>query len=900
MSSVYGIEQLNDILKYNIEGNKRKEKKKNSNHDIKIEEKEKRDNDNENEKYLNKSKLIGKKYIDKVINECNNIYINYYQYNNKRYNHIYNIYDNKNYNDIEYKQYKNLNIDNNICKVKGEHLYQGTAGITNEIIIETLNTNEECIYIENCILEVYIKRKDHVDKLNYNKNEYTSSQSYNNNNNNNNNMYSKFINNNLFNKYLYDKHCSLININHNKYNINANFSNYKNVGQYSSKQNEHNYDTYQPCHDEMEYYPPNVRNNEPIYGKYSNGINTHQNKYHEIDTHQNKYHEIDTHQNKYHEIDTHQNKYHEIDTHQNKSHEINTHNNQNKKKNTNCIKKKDFFNNHAHHHYNNNITYNDTMKDGYLNNNLEYDEESNKLIKDSLKCNVRDLKNGTYIITYNLRKCGYYYLSIFYNKKHIAESPYLIEIKASQAYAPNCVIYKNDITNKLIIPYDTSEEILSYDNNTSSFYDNPCDSNVSCESPLHHVSIKTHQKDDKDSEKKKKKMHLLKFTKEEEEEELNKTFNNFYIQCYDAYENKICKGGDILEVEGIGDIKIINIEDLNNGTYEVIYKYIKNNIENNNNNNNNSYENMYREIHVTLNKVHIKGSPFRIIFKNDNNMYYINKLKNILQIEDYNINSFKLIERIINIIKSYNHIKENFIINDENINCLLYSDPFMNINSHYYNKKELHDILKKVDTQLLSLMSIPMKEQLFNYIKYINNDNKIAHLKILLYKDLIYQLGYILKNINNFYHSFQKDMQDLKTKRILQHQIIKEANIMYESLRDKNIHTLPFNFSINDMNIYKENLTNKKKYLLQKHNTLVKKYKDIKMKEKQFLKDRKQITNELTNKYKLHQYVYQRSTNALQEINTHLKKKTIQSIKEYAAYEQKFVSLKSDMQKTLK
>ncbi|ETW50689.1 hypothetical protein PFMALIP_01416 [Plasmodium falciparum MaliPS096_E11] len=400
-------------------------------------------------------------------------------------------------------------------------------------------------------------------------------------------------------------------------------------------------------------------------------------------------------------------------------------------------------------------------------------------------------------------------------------------------------------------------------------------------------------------------MHVLKFTKEEEEEELNKTFNNFFIQCYDAYENKICKGGDILEVEGIGDIKIINVQDLNNGTYEVIYKYMKSNDESNdesNSNNCNNYcSNIYREIHVTLNKVHIKGSPFRIIFKNDNNMYYINKLKNILQIEDYNINSFELIERILNIIKSYkNHIKDNFIITEKIINSLLYSDPFMNINSYYYNKKELHEILQKVDTQLISLMSIPMKVQLFHYIKYINNDNKIVELKKLLFNDLIYELGYILKNINLFYHSFQNDMEDLKSKTILQNQIIKEANIMYKSLRDKNIHTLPFNFSINDMNIYKQNLTNKKKQLLQKHNMLVQKYKDIKMKEKQFLQDRKQITNQLTKKYQLHKYVYEQSTNALVEINTNLKKKTIQSIKQYTAHEQKFLSLKPHNKTILK
>lgn len=69
------MEQLNYILKYNIRGNKRKEGKIKSNHDI-IKVKEKENGENYNDKYLNKSKLIGKKYIDKVINECNDIYIN--------------------------------------------------------------------------------------------------------------------------------------------------------------------------------------------------------------------------------------------------------------------------------------------------------------------------------------------------------------------------------------------------------------------------------------------------------------------------------------------------------------------------------------------------------------------------------------------------------------------------------------------------------------------------------------------------------------------------------------------------------------------------------------------------------------------------------------------------------
>lgn len=81
---------------------------------------------------------------------------------------------------------------------------------------------------------------------------------------------------------------------------------------------------------------------------------------------------------------------------------------------------------------------------------------------------------------------------------------------------------------------------------------------------------------------------------------------------------------------------------------------------------------------------------------------------------------------------------------------------------------------------------------------------------------------------------------------------------------------------------------------------LVQKYKDIKMKEKQFLQDRKQITNQLTKKYQLHKYVYEQSTNALVEINTNLKKTTIQSIKQYTAHEQKFLSLKPHNKTILK
>ncbi|CRG93721.1 conserved Plasmodium protein, unknown function [Plasmodium gallinaceum] len=810
--------------------------------------------ENINEKYLNVTNCIGKKYIEKLINECYDLVNNTSE--DETTNKIKN-YDGKNKNnDIEFIKLSNLEVDNILCKIKGANLHEGRAGMLNEVIMETLNKVGEYIYIENCDFEAFVKKKDEVDNLNYIK-EPSEKE----------NGYDIFINNNLYNKYLHQKHHDLINLNYNKYNINANFSNYKNIKE--KKINEKN-----TFFDELKAYNSvsvNEQNerNENYNTKESNILN--------------KYYDFSE---------------------------------SNKSKKRICYNENIFSENHSKIYENN--SYNETIKKCYIFPPSEYDDESIKLIKNGLKCNIRDLKNGSYVISFNIRKSGYYYLSIFYKKKPVAESPYLIHIKPSTPYATNCILYK-DSNNKIIIPtpkkkkykkkiHKNSKKEISSSKNLSNIYsnsfysgefnlnysysDNETNSELYCDTDNTYcssISNKYPVSSDSDVNEGNRNrnsynginMNILKCYNEEEE---NNRFSNFFIQSYDAYNNKINEGKTTYEVIGLGDIKITEINDLNNGIYEVVYKYLSSNNSNNGYNNNINNSNKYREIRVTLNGFHIKGSPFRIILKNDKNAFLLNKIKNLLPI--HNLNTFNPTESILNIMNSYKNIKDSYL-NEEN------KTYYMNIYP-YYEKNELDKILKKVDNNLISLMTIPMKEQIFNYIKYMNDDKELVKLKKTLYKELLVANSKMLNCAFIFNEDFEEGKQNLMKDRNLQEQTIKEITLMYKSLKEKNIHTLPFEFAIKDMKLYEQEINNKKKELLEKQNKLIERYNILKGKETKFYEDREQITKELKNKYKLHQTIYECSQDALIKNNNNLKRITISNIKRSTKNEKNLLTLKSE------
>ncbi|CRH00993.1 conserved Plasmodium protein, unknown function [Plasmodium relictum] len=836
------ISKLNNILKYDSTRKKKIITKNNIKHE------------NINEKYLYTSNCIGKIYIEKLISECDDLA-------NKNLgnetNKIKDYHDRNKNNDIEFTKLSNLEIDNRLCKVKGVNLREGRAGMLNEVIMETLNKMGECIYIENSNFEAFVKRKDEVDNLNYIKES-----------SNEENGYDIFINNNLYNKYLYQKHYDLINLNHNKYNINANFSNYKDIKE--KKINETN----------AFFDEPNSNNSVSIYEKNQRNEN------------------------------------YSIKESKLLNKNFNSCENNNSKKAT-CYNES-IFREKSDYFYENNI-YNETIKKCYIFDPSEYDDENIKLIKNGLKCNIRDLKNGSYVISFNIRRTGYYYLSIFHKKKPVANSPYLIHIKPSVAYASNCIVYK-DLNNKIIIPTpnkkkyrkkiqkNSKKEIYSnknlnniyndsfdeiYFNLTNSYSDKESNNDISCDTDNTYCSFISNKypitsdsdiNNDCDINRQsynEVNMNILKCYDDEEE---NKTFSNFFIQSYDAYNNKINEGKNTYEVMGLGDIKITEINDLNNGIYEVVYKYLNRNNNNAYNNNINNSNNTYREIRVTLNGFHVKGSPFRIILKNDKNSLLLNKIKNFLPI--YNLNTFNPTENILNIMNSYKYIKDNYL-NDEN------ETYYMNIYP-YYEKKELDKILKKVDNNLISLMTIPMKQQIFNYIKYMNNDKELVKLKKTLYKELLVANSKMLNCAIIFNEDFKEDKENLMKDRDLQERTIEEIKLMYESLKEKNIHTLPFNFATKDMKLYEKELINKKKELLEKQNKLIERYNTLKNKEKQFCENREQITEELKNKYKLHQNIYECSQNALLETNSNLKKITISNIKKCCKNEKNILALKNE------
>ncbi|VTZ66310.1 conserved Plasmodium protein, unknown function [Plasmodium chabaudi chabaudi] len=824
------IGKLNSILKCNP---RKQEKRHSKSHTI------------ENDKYFSRTNLIGEKYIKKIINEYGNDLANIIDTSSdsnakEKLKRLQNKDQN---NDIELTYLNNFEIDHRLCKVKGKNLYEGTAGKINEIIVETLNKSGQCVYVENSIFEAYIKKKENVDKLNYVR-EYPKED----------NGYDSFINNNLYNEHLYKKHESLINFDYNRYNVNSIFSNYKNI-----KKKELNGDDSINFGDHSEY-----NDQSKICEKKKNQLNN--------------------------------------------SDIYKTDINKSKQKNKNIS---DDENRH----------YNETIKNAYIFEPLEYDDQNIKLTTNSIKCNVRDLKNGTYVISYAIRKSGQYYLSIFYKKKPVANTPYNITIKPSAAYAPNCVVYKY-INHRIIVPANkknknktNKDRGLLSPNHENSLHDHSvkfehnwkttnAKSNTANigEASIFHQTIETQSNTSSDysnnecdkfydsshSEKNNsvynedsidyKNMYVLKFDDKEDNEE-NKKFNNFFIQCYDAYKNKIKDGNETFEVTGLGDIKITKVNNLSNGIYEVIYKYVKKNYLKYTEGDLDapSNDHTYREIKVKLNGCHVKGSPFQIILKNDKKYKYLNKLKNLLPIT--NINEFNPIGSLNSIINSYKYIKTNYLTNED-------GNIFMNLNP-YYKNKEIDNILKKVDANLISIMSIPMKEQLFNYIRHINHDQHIVKLKNILFKELITSLYKIINCSEQIYQELEEDEQNLVKLRQIQNGTISDVNIMYQSLKNKNVHTLPFDFSINDMKLYEQKLKETKKKLLEKQKELINKYTNIKNKEQQFYKDREDITKQLVDKYELHRAMYDRSKNALIQTNANLKKITLTNINQACKREKK-------------
>ncbi|CXH83695.1 conserved Plasmodium protein, unknown function [Plasmodium berghei] len=831
------IGKLNSILKCNQKKQQKSGKKNSTSHRI------------ENEKYFSRAYLIGEKYIKKIINEYRDDLTHIIDTSSdKNTKEKLKRLQNKNQNnDIEFTHLNNFEIDHRLCKIKGKNIYEGTAGKINEVIIETLNKSGQCVYVENSIFEAYIKKKKYVDKLNYIR-EYPKEE----------NGYDMFIHNNLYNEHLYKKHESLINCDYNRYNVNSIFSNYKNI-----KKKELNSD------------------DNTIFGE------------------NNEYN-------------------YRSKSCERKKNQLN--NNYAYKTNINKSKKKSKNNCDENSHYN------ETIKNAYIFDPFEYDDQNIKLTTNSIKCNVRDLKNGTYVISYTIRKSGQYYLSIFYKKKPIANTPYNITIKPSTSYPPNCIVYKY-INHRIIIPvnktnkHKTSENYgLLYPDYETSLHDHSVEfehnwktsneknyiENIEKKS-LFHQTIETqsntsnsysnnendilhgsshsegcnygYNEDSNDY----KNMHVLKFDDEEDNEE-NKKFNNFFIQCYDAYKNKIKGGNETFEVTGLGDVKITKINNLQNGIYEVIYKYVKKNYQNYSEDDfvSPSNYNTYREIKVKLNGCHVKGSPFQIILKNDKKYEYLNKIRNLLPIN--NINVFNPIGSLNNIINSYKYIKTNYLTNED-------GNIFMNINP-YYKNKELDKILKKVDANLISIMSIPMKEQLFNYIRHINRDKHIMKLKSILFKELISSLYKIINCSEQIYQGLEEDEQCLVKLRQIQNDTISDVNTMYQSLKDKNVHTLPFDFSINDMKLYEQKLKETKKKLLEKQKELINKYTNIKNKEHQFYKDREDITKQLVDKYELHQAMYDQSKSALMQTHANLKKKTLTSINQAYKREKKMIMFK--------
>ncbi|KJP86985.1 hypothetical protein AK88_03384 [Plasmodium fragile] len=782
-----------------------------------------------NKKYLNRSKQIGHKYIEQVMSECGA-------------DDLTNDWDSfhtggmpnglkasptmrKEKKDIEFTPVSNEEIDPVACKVKGGNLYEGTAGVLNEVVIETVSKTGECIYVQNYTFEAYVKQREQVDQLNYQR-EYIQED----------NRCDLYIRNNLYNQFQIEKHQTIINSDHNRYNINANFANYKHVG----------------CEErEACLWGDTKRGEHHIVGVTEGG----------------KW-----------------------------------------KSGSSCRspvrsgrdqRGENTFTEESSAHSNN--AQNQTIREGYIFESETYDSENMKLIQNSFKCNIRDLKNGTYVVTYNLGRCGYYYLSLLFKKKIVANSPYLICIKPNVAYAPNCVVYKR-VSGGMVFPkikrveggkerkllptgqgfnqiYNDSLCANSFELAHSDFceWEERSSGSSSSEGLLSdgerqrrmggHDEQVGEEEDGEDPP-----MHIFKCD-DGRHDETHKQYDNFFIQSYDAYGNAISEGGDSFEANALGGVKIVRVNDLQNGSYEVIYSYIRSKMATDEE----KGPIPYKQINVTLNGLHVKGSPFRIVHKNDKQMGYLQRIKNLLPIDE--VNPVDPVRSLHSIMQSYRYVKENYL--DE------HKERYFIQLSPYYQREELNKILRKVDPNLVSLMSIPLRQQLLNHVMHMNNDTKMVKLKQVLFKELFVTLGKMVNCASSYFDQVEQDKVNLLHDRRTQDVSIREANAMYESLKEKNVHSLPFDFSIKDMKLYEEKLALKKKELLEKQTQLINRYNSIKGREKKFYEEREQITNQLTQKYELHQAIYEHSHRALIHTNGALKKITISNIKRNCSAERR-------------
>ncbi|EUD68459.1 hypothetical protein C922_00855 [Plasmodium inui San Antonio 1] len=781
-----------------------------------------------NKKYLNRTKQIGRKYIEQVMTECGADDITDDDWESFRRGGIPNEMKpsptmRKEEKDFEFTPVSNAEIDPVACKVKGGNLYEGIAGVLNQVVIETVSKTGECIYVENYTFEAYVKEREKVDKLNYQREQTQGEEQQD-------NRYDLYIRNNLYNQFQREKHETLINLDHNRYNINANFSNYKHVG----------------CEERESSLwggterdgPYIVAVTEGKRGKSGSLCRSPLTRSGRDETGANTFIEGPS------------------------------------------------------PHVNNN-TENQTMREGYMFESEMYDSENMKLTQNSFKCNISDLKNGTYVVTYNLGKCGYYYLSIFCKKKAVANSPYLICIKPNVAYAPNCVVYKR-VSGGMVFPairrgagkrkrklhtrgrfsriYNDSLRANEFDLADS----DGCESGGGSSSGSGGEEEEDEEEDEaeQDDDDEDPPMHILKYDAGGDpgdpvascsDHDRQKQYDNFFIQSYDAYGNAISEGGDSFEAHALGGVKIVRVNDLHNGSYEVIYRYVRPTTAAD------EEEGTipYRQINVTLNGWHVKGSPFRIVHKKDKQVGYLQRIRNLLPIDEVNL--LDPLQSLLRIMQSYQYVKENYLDEKQ-------ERYFMQL-SPYYEKEELNKLLRKVDPNMVSLMSIPLRQQILNHVMHINNDRKLIQLKEVLFRELSLTLGTMVKCANSYFDELEKDKVSLLQDRRRQDVSIREANTMYESLKDKNIHSLPFDFSIKDMKIYEQELALKKKELLEKQTKLINRYNSIRGKEKKFYQDREEVTNQLTQKYELHQAIYEHSQRALIHTNGALKKITISNIK---------------------
>lgn len=984
------MDHLNGLLKWE---KKKKQKKKKNIQRMHLKEDQENGVANcyatkSNKQYMNTANEITKQYASKIneILKCEKYDITYTyegekngtdQDENENYyyehqgNQFHSTYKRENIaNDIEFTQKNSLEICFSLCKIKGHTIRECHAGMFNEVVFETYNNLGELVYAEHTVIDAFIKEKEQAEKLNFVKTETDNShketqgdgaqEEY---------SFNHCIHNNLYTPYVYDKHHDSIQNPSTKYNIDANFSNYRTLPQ---KKNDEQSSLVQHVKGLNTHYNSPFINNENERNEQRDSNKRH-NFLSNIKRESQK-----TNTNAYTLKDPFENtkNYRQVNDETKKNASYNSNYGNQRKYNSSYVTNYEYLENTAFSEQPSIIThykineFNETIKGAYIFRTNEFSTEDKKLIDTTIACNIKNLKNGTYIITFNIRKSGSYYLSIFVNKHLAANCPYLIYVKPSIAHPSNCIIYKT-LHNKIITPKNVikknrqkkqqqkgkterkmveasylqnimaplnmSDQFIKKKNRSlqrkklSSYLKNSYSTGNKYEAQTKEerqnfqeegntdkresfigfkwerkntlsgtddeTFIKTHSETDEeremleeatdtnessDTEKEEgetnnekevyewaleqrrnesspPKSFLKCYTDDgDDDDEEIKTFSNFFIESYDAYNNKITDGKDQYEIKSLGSVKIVEINNFNNGTYEVIYRYLKD-------------ENTYREIQITLNGFHVKGSPFLIILKNDKNKTFLKTLKNILPIS--NVDDFNPEQKLLHIMQSYKYVKERNLSEARDNKTL-----FISLHP-YYTKKELISILKKIDKNIITLMSLPMKEQLFHYMKHLQGDKKIAELKKTLFKELLVANCKMLSCASSLNQHFQTNKKELAHSREIGENTLEEINRMYTALKNKTIRTLPFTFEMKDMDLYEKQLKLKKQELITKQNQLVQKYEELKNKELQFCIDRKNITEKLRDKYELHQDLYEASRDALLQKTNSLKHTIVTNIK---------------------